>query len=435
MKLTIIGGGGVRVPLLVNGLVQSDLPIDDIALFDTDRERLAAIAPLAGRFAGRARLRIEPTVEAAVEGADFVFASIRVGGIERRARDEQISLAHGVVGQETVGPAGFAMAMRTIPPMVAYAREIARRAPNAWIINFTNPVGIVTQAVTSATGARIIGICDTPMDLFEEIAHALGVPSADCRFDYFGLNHLGYVREVYLNGRPMLDRLWSQPEQLARLYRAPFFDVAWLQSLRLLPTEYVYYYARAADAIANVTRAGQGRGAVIEQLNRQLFADLKNGAHDPVQVYEQYLAARDAGYMQIESGAPAPLKRSPQGAMSGLTGYDKIALQTVRAIHFNTGATIPLNIVNRGTIAGLEDNDVVEVPCVVGAHGALAAMPAGPMPDAVADLVVQVKDYERRTVRAALTGDRALAVDALARNPLVPTRELASRLVDALCIP
>jgi 6-phospho-beta-glucosidase len=432
MKFTIIGGGGLRVPLLVNGLVQSDLPIDEIALYDTDADRLAAIAPLASRFAGRARVRVDATIEAAVEGASFVFTSIRAGGIERRARDEQISLAHGVVGQETVGPAGFAMAMRTVPPMVAYAREIERRAPQAWIINFTNPVGIVTQAVTDSASARIIGICDTPTELFEEIAHALGVPSAELRFDYFGLNHLGWVREVYQDETPLLDRLFSQPEQLTRLYRARLFDAAWLQSLRLLPTEYVYYYARAADAVANLTRAGRSRGAVIEQLNRQLFADLKNAPGDPVQIYEQYLAARDAGYMQIESGAPVPLKRSPLGTTSGLTGYDKIALQTVRAIHFNTGATIPLNIANRGTIAGLRGDDVVEVPCIVGSHGARAAMPVGPMPEAVADLVVQVKDYESRTVRAALSGDRAMAVDALARNPLVPSRHLARTLVDAL---
>lgn len=436
MKLTIIGGGGVRVPLLVNGLVTSDLPIDEIALVDIDRERLSAIAPLASRVAGRARLRVEDTLAGAVEGADYIFTSIRVGGIERRAHDEQVSLAHGLVGQETVGPGGFAMAMRTIPPMVEYAREVERRAPHAWIINFTNPVGIVTQAVTEATGARIIGICDTPAELFEAIAHALGVRSRDCRFDYFGLNHLGWVREVYdtsQGGRPLLDRLWTSgdPEQLTRLYRAPLFDAAWLQALRLLPTEYVYYYARPADAVANLTRAGRGRGAVIAELNRQLFEDLP-AAKDPVEVYEKYLTARDAGYMQIESGAPAPLKRSLMSASAELTGYDKIALQTVRGIHFNAGAVIPLNVQNRGTIAGLEDRDIVEVPCVVGSRGARPAMSVGAMPESVADLVMRVKDYERRTVRAALTGDRALALDALARNPLVPSIDAAARLLPEL---
>lgn len=428
MKLTIIGGGGVRVPVLVNGLVQSDLPVDDIALYDTDRERIALIAPLAARFAGRARLRVDETPEGAIEGADYVFTSIRVGGIERRAHDERVSLAHGVVGQETVGPGGFAMAMRTVPPMVSYAREVARRAPNAWIVNFTNPVGIITQAVIEATGARIIGICDTPTELFEEIAHALGVPSAECAFDYFGLNHLGWVREVYHRGRPQLGHLWATPDTLTRLYRAPLFDIERLRSLRLLPTEYVYFYERSADAVANLTHAAQSRGGVIEALNRQLFADLRAGAGDPVRVYEQYLAARDAGYMQIESGAPAPIPKSP---WAGLTGYDKIALQTVRSIHFNAGAIIPLNVVNRRNIPELGDDDVVEVPCAVGANGA-RPMHVGAMPAAVRDLVVQVKQYERLTVRAALSGDRSLAVAALARNPLVPSAEVAGRLVSAL---
>jgi 6-phospho-beta-glucosidase len=431
MKLTIIGGGGVRVPLLVNGLVQSDLPVDDIALYDTDAQRVAAIAPLAASFADKARLHVEPTPEGAIEGADFVFTCIRVGGIEQRAHDEQVSLAHGLVGQETVGPAGFAMAMRTIPPLVAYAREVERRAPNAWIINFTNPVGIITQAAIESTGARIIGICDTPMELFEEIAHALGVPSAECTFDYFGLNHLGWVREVHHRGRPQLERLWDRPDALTRLYRAPLFSAERLQSLRLLPTEYVYFYERPEAAVANLKRAGRSRGMVIEGLNRQLFADLRRGAADPVRTYEHYLASRDAGYMQIESGVSAAIVPSP---WAELTGYDKIALQTVRSIQFDTGAIIPLNVANRGAMPELEDNDVVEVPCVVDANGA-RPMHVGPMPEAVANLVSQVKDYERLTVRAALSDDRSLAVAALARNPLVPTAEMARGLVDALLPP
>jgi alpha-galactosidase/6-phospho-beta-glucosidase family protein len=165
MKIAVVGGAGVRTPLLVNGLVRSDLPIRDLALYDIDQDRLRVIAGLASRFAGPASLTECATAAECVEGADYVFLSIRVGGIEGRARDESVSLAHGVVGQETVGPGGFAMAMRTIPPLVAYCREIERRAPAAWVINFTNPVGIITQAATTATGARVIGICDTPMEL------------------------------------------------------------------------------------------------------------------------------------------------------------------------------------------------------------------------------------------------------------------------------
>jgi len=428
MKITIIGGAGVRVPLLVNGLMQSDLPIADITLFDLDLERQNVIGRLTTRFAGGARVRASTDLAEAVEGADYVFISIRVGGIQGRARDEAIALAHGLVGQETIGPGGFAMAVRTIPVVVSYATEVARRAPRAWIVNFTNPVGIVTQAVRQATGARIIGICDTPTELFEDVAHALDLPSAECYFDYVGLNHLGWVREVYHRGVPQLARLWDRPDLLGKIYRAPLFEVERLQGLRLLPTEYVYYYYRADDAFANITRAGESRGAVVDRLNTQLFCDLEDTARDPVVTYEQYLAKRNASYMQIESGAAAPLERSP---WAELTGYDKIALQTVRGIHFNLGTIVPLNVENRGNLPELESGDVIEAPCVVNANGALP-LHVGPAPATVRDLLVRVKDYERRTVKAGLTQARADAIDALASNPLIASAAQAAALVAAL---
>ena len=428
MKIAVIGGAGLRTPLLVNGLVRSDLPIADIALYDVDQQRLGVIAGLAARFTGEVALRVCRTTAECVEGADYVFVSIRVGGIEGRARDESISLGHGIVGQETVGPGGFAMAMRTIPPLVDYCREVERRAPGAWVINFTNPVGIITQAARAATGAKVIGICDTPTELFEEVAHALDLPSEECYFDYFGLNHLGWIREVLHRGTPQLQRLWDRPDLLARVYRAPLFDPAHLHQLRLLPTEYVYYYYRTDRAFANIKRAGQSRGQVIERLNLQLFSDLGRPGADQVAIYERYLAARNAGYMQIESGAAAPIERSP---WAELTGYDKIALATVRAIHFNRGDIIPLNVPNRGNLPMLEPDDVIEVPCVVTANGALA-LHVGPVPAETRDLITRVKDYERATVRAALSGDRALAADALSRNPLVASRDLADRLATHL---
>ena len=427
MKLAIIGGAGVRTPLLVHGLSKSTLPITDIALFDPDASRLDAITPLAQRVAGRVRVRPSRSPAEAVTGAAFVFTSIRVGGIDGRARDEQTALAHGIVGQETVGPGGFAMAMRTIPHMVEYAREIERHAPDAWMVNFTNPVGIITQAVRTETSARIIGICDTPTELFEEAAHALGLPSAECYFDYIGLNHLGWIREVYHRGRPQLHRLWDQPDRLRSIYRAPLFEPDFLRELRLLPTEYVYYYYRSSEAFENVRRAGRSRGMVIQELNRRLFEDLARPGVDAVAVYEAYLAERDSSYMQIESGAEAPRRLNPWAA---LTGYDKIALSVVEAIHGNSRTVIPLNVTNGGNIPELEPQDVVEVPCMVNANGAWP-LHVGPVPPQVRELVIRVKDYERRTVRAALDGTRQAAQDALSINPLVPDRATAGRLVDA----
>ncbi len=430
MKLAIIGGGGARTPLLVNGLTRSDLPIADIALYDPAQARLEIVAALARRVSGRIRLSTCASSAEAIAGANFVFISIRVGGIASRARDEATALDLGLVGQETVGPAGFAMAMRTIPHVVGYAREVAERAPSAWIINFTNPVGIITQAVRTATGARIIGICDTPTETYEEVCHALDVPSSEAFVDYFGLNHLGWVREVYHRGVPQLHRLWAEPDRLARVYRTPLFAPDFLRELRLLPTEYGYFYYCGEQAVANTKRAGHSRGRVIARLNVQLMEDLAKAERDTVAIYEAYIAARDAGYMQIESGSSAPRPKSP---WAEVTGYDRIALNTVRAIHFNTGAIIPLNVDNRGNLPDLEDDDVVEVPCVVNANGALA-LHVGPVPDQVRPLLQQMKEYERLTVRAGLTGDHALARRALALNPLVPTEAAADALLRSLVL-
>ena len=426
MKVAIIGGAGVRTPLLVNGLTRSDLPIDEIGLFDIDAARLAVIGSLAAEF-GPA-VRTYGDVGACVSGADFVLLSIRVGGTAARARDEAIAVAHGVAGQETVGPGGFAMATRTIHHAVEYARLVEREAPAAWVISFTNPVGIVTQAMTSATRARIIGICDTPTELFEDVAHVLGVESSRCSFDYFGLNHLGWLREVYVDGEPQLQRVWNRADLLQRIYRAPLFDAEFLQRLRLLPTDYLFYYYFPERALANVRKAGTTRGQTIYALNDHLFADLAIAGVNRRRVYEDYLAARNAGYMQIESGAGRPITPSPWAA---LTGYDKIALNVVRAIHFDAGTVIPLNVQNRGTLKELEDEDVVEVPCVVNREGA-SPLACAPVPPSVRELLERVKLFERMTVAAAWSASAADAERALAENPLVRDATHAARLVTAL---
>ena len=252
----MIGGAGVRTPLLVGGLTRSDLPIEQIALYDVDQARLATIGRVAQRMAAKGRVTLSGSVAECVAWADVVFTSIRVGGIEQRVHDEGVAQRHGIVGQETVGPAGFAMAARTIPQMVHYARQIAEAAPRAWIVNFTNPVGMVTEAMRTVSD-RVIGICDTPTELFEEVARALDLDSESCRFDYFGLNHLGWLREVYHRGEPQLHRLWNDAERLRRVYKVPLFDTASLRELKLLPTEYVYYYDQPTRAFDNVRRAGR----------------------------------------------------------------------------------------------------------------------------------------------------------------------------------
>jgi 6-phospho-beta-glucosidase len=423
MKIGVIGGAGVRTPLLVRGLTRTDLPIDEIALYDVDHSRLATVAAVAARVAGKGRVTLCASAADCVAAADFVFTSIRVGGLAQRIHDEAAAQRHGVVGQETIGPAGFAMAMRTIPHMVGYARQIAAAAPRAWIINFTNPVGMVTEAMRTASD-RVIGICDTPTELFEAAARALGLDPRGCWFDYFGLNHLGWLREVHSGGEPQLRRLWNDAPRLASIYKQPLFDPARLSELKLLPTEYVYYYDQPRRAFENVQRAGQTRGEEIAALTRELFENLAAPGGDAVAVYDEYLAERSASYMRIESGSSGP-SPSPEAELSG---YDKIAASVVHAIHFNTNAIVPLSVPNRGNIAELRDEDVVEVPCVVNANGA-RPLHVGRVPDAVRALLTAVKDYERLTIAAAHEASIASARDALAANPIVPDRATAERLI------
>ena len=433
MKIAILGGGGVRVPLLVGGFSRSDLRVTDIFLFDIDAARVEVIAALAAEMAPGIRVTAAATPEEAIEGAAFVIASIRVGGAAQRAQDEATAIAHGTVGQETVGPAGFAMAVRSIPPMVHYGRLVARLAPRAWFINFTNPVSIITQAVHQETDARVIGICDTPMEIFEDAAHALGLPPSVCSYDYFGLNHLGWLRDVLFEGEGQLHRLWPDDEKLRMAYRSPLFEPAMLRELKLLPTEYLYYYYRPDEALRHMRRSGSSRGQQVAALTDEFFQNLgprRGGPSGPPAVdrYRRYLAARDASYMTLETGDAQP-RVKPNWAE--LSGYDKIALMTIRAIVKDQGAILPLDVPNRGTLPFLDTDDIIEVPCRVDANGpeprAVAPIPAGPR-----ELIERVKRYERATVTAALTADRADLVDALALNPLVESRDRAADLVNAL---
>ena len=266
VKIAVIGGAGVRVPLLAGGLSRSDLNLSEIALYDIDQDRLRIIANLASQMANGVKITTAATPEPAIDGSSFVITSIRVGGASQRAKDEAIALAHDVVGQETIGPAGFAMAVRSIPPIVDYGRMVARLAPRAWMINFTNPVSIITQAVHQETDARLIGICDTPLEMFEDAAHALGLPASVCGYDYFGLNHLGWLRDVLFEGEGQLQRIWTDDAKLMSAYRAPLFEPERLRTLKLLPTEYLYYYYRPAHALEKIKASGSSRGQVVAKL-------------------------------------------------------------------------------------------------------------------------------------------------------------------------
>src|SRR5258708_6814577 len=214
-------------------------------------------------------------------GADFVLSSIRVGGMKARARDERLAIEHGLAGQETTGPAGAAMALRTLPVTLSQARTVERVAPDAWFINFSNPAGLITQALTQNTSLRVIGICDTPGELFHRIAEAFGKPSSEIFFDYAGLNHLGWVRRVQWRGEDVTEQLLANPELLRGLYPADLFDPELIRTLRLIPTEYLFFYYNQRKAWRNQLQAGPSRGEDIERINGEVFGQLssESGCH------------------------------------------------------------------------------------------------------------------------------------------------------------
>ena len=433
MKVALLGGAGTRVPLVVSGLLRSraNLPCEELALWDPNHERQAAIAAVCDAMVRRSltalRITLAGSAERAISGADFILCSIRVGGAEARIKDERIALADGLLGQETIGPGGWAMALRSIPAVLEYARLAERVAPRAWLLNFTNPVGIVQQALLAAGVQRAIGICDTPREMFENAARELGIETDRAFFDYFGLNHLGWVRRILVDGKDLLPQLLAQPQKVANIYHVPLFEEQYLQSTRLLPTEYVYFYLHADEAAAKLKRAGTTRGEAVAEQERKFFAALAAANGDGARMlerYDDYLAERHATYFRLETGesvSQRDLAQARSELYQKAAGYDRIAVDVMRAIAGNQRAVFPVDVANQGAIADLPANDAVEVPCEIDARGA-CPLPVGCVPESVRALLTQVKEYERLTAQAALQGSLELAAEALRANPLVGDR-------------
>ena len=435
MKITLIGAAGVRTPLLVHGLagVGENVHIEELALCDTDPERLKTMGKVADAMAKRgglrSRLKTFPDPERAVEGADYVITSIRVGGIDARIKDETIALAHGLVGQETVGAGGFACAMRNLAEMLEYARLIERLAPRAKVINFTNPVGIISQGLLNHSAVNLLGVCDTPLETFESIANALGRNPFGLRFDYLGLNHLGWVRSIRDEwGAELLPKVLSSPEIIQKCYRHGLFPVEFIQRLGLLPTEYLYFYYFPQSAYKNTQLSGQSRGQAIAAMNRRLFQKLEEAPEaELIAIYENYLRERNASYFSIEATA-GERRKETQELYSEFSGYERIALLILQALHAERPSVIPLTVRNGRALEDLDPNDAVELPCQVSSRG-VQVLPVGRAPEAVRPLLLQVKEYERLTVRASVEHSSEMALAALEKNPLVASPKIARQVL------
>jgi 6-phospho-beta-glucosidase len=418
VRLAIIGGGGFRVPLVYGALLRGR-GFDDVVLHDVDPDRLEHIALVlegqAAEHGDRVPFRTTTDLDEALEGAGFVFTAIRVGGLEGRTVDEGVPLGHGVLGQETTGPGGICFALRTIPAMVDLAERVARRAPDAWLINFTNPAGMVTEAVQQVLDDRAIGICDSPAALCRRVAAVLARRPEELWFDYFGLNHLGWLKAVRDGSGDLLPDLLADGAALAALEEGALFGGEWLRSLGMVPNEYLYYFYFAADTVDAISRA-RPRGAYLLEQQASFYASRPASPADALREWRAAKHERDRTYMAEARNGHEP----PPHAAEEPGGYEGEAMAVVEAIRSNSGAVRILNTANRSALPFLDARAVVEVPCVVGAAG-VQPLAVGDVPGHARAMIETVKAVERATIEAALTGSTALAIKALALHPLVPS--------------
>ena len=432
MKLTIVGGGGFRVPLVYGALLEKAerLSLDEIVLHDLDGARIDRIASvldgLAAERGGRLPFRTTTDLVDAVEGADFVFSAIRVGQLEGRVVDESVPLGLGVLGQETTGPGGICFALRTIPAMVALAQVIAERAPHAWLINFTNPAGMVTEAVQQVLGERAVGVCDSPSGLCRRVAGALGRDPGDLWFDYFGLNHLGWLKGVRDGRGEQLRELLEDDERLAGFEEGRLFGGEWLRSLGMIPNEYLYYFYYCSDTIDAMRESPASRGAFLLEQQRAFYSGDGQGPADALAAWRATRHDRERTYMAEARSAAGD---GAEHDIDAGGGYESEAMAVLEAIALNTRAVLILNTANRSSLPVLDERAVVEVPAVVGRAGPVP-LAVGAVPAHAGAHVALMKEVERTAIDAALTGSRELAVKALALHPLVPSVSTARAIFD-----
>ena len=440
MKITLLGAG-VRAPFVLRGLASSraDLGLDEVVMHDTDAGRLRVMTALGGYLASEwgagYAVRGDPDARSAISGARFVFSAIRPGQEAARAVDEEVPLKHGVLGQETTGPGGFAMALRTIPAMLRYAQLIQEAAPDALLVNFTNPVGIVMQALHDHSQVRAVGICDGPIAMQRSVAEFLGVPREQVHADYVGLNHCGWIHRVLVDGRDRLPELLGRFEELQAAddqWRP--FDPALVRAVGMLPMEYLYFYYYRDQALAHIRGSGSSRGRQLQDLNDVLWPALRElvsggdlrGAR---QAWERAMGERDATYFAREQGTAQPIDADEPGDVFEGEGYEGVATAVMAAAVGRLKIPLILNVPNRGAIGGLRDDDVVEVTCLADEHGA-HPIAQGRMPDQPLALIEQVKVFERLTVAAAVEGSYDAGLCALLAHPLVPSYPVARAILD-----
>lgn len=421
IKITTIGGGSSYTPELVEGFIKryDELPLRELWLVDIEagKEKLEIVGNLAKRMFQKAGLPVEVHLtldrRAALKDADFVTTQFRVGLLDARAKDERIPLKYGVLGQETNGPGGLFKGLRTIPVILDIVKDMKEICPEAWLVNFTNPAGMVTEAVLRYSDhQRVVGLCNVPIGMEMGIAKLLKVDHSRVRIDFAGLNHMVYGLDVYVDGvsvKKEVIEFLTKPENssFVKNVQGQGWEPEFIRALGVLPCPYHNYYYKTREMvekdIKNAETIGT-RAEVVKKLEDDLFELYKD---------------------------PNLAIKPPQLEKRGGAYYSDAAVRLISSIYNDKGDIQPVNTMNRGSIASIPDDSAVEVSCVITKDGPKPIV-MGDLPVAVRGLVQQIKSFERVACEAAVKGDYDLAVLALTINPLVASDKIAKQIVDEM---
>lgn len=404
-KFTIVGAGSSYTPELIEELSNKKelLGVKEIVLHDIDEKRLSVMKGFCQRFAKHLNYEVKIStttdLDKALYGADFVDTQIRVGGCDARIMDEKIPMKYGLVGQETTGAGGFMKAMRTIPVMLNVARRMEELSPNGWIINYTNPTGLVTEAVTRYTKARIAGFCSGGIFPKMWAKKAMGIAYDRVQYDFVGLNHMNFMSNITIDGRVVTDeefiKIASENESV---------NLELIKLLGVIPSPYLQWYYQTKEKTNKVLKNGYTRGEEVKLLETE--------------TYEAYADEKQCTIPTVL------LKR-------GGGGYSEVAIGFVEAIHCNKDTQMVINVPNKGAIKFLPDNAVVEIGCLVNKKG-ITPLNVSEIPEMSWGLISAVKNYEQLAVEAAVLGDVRKAKLALLAHPLVREYDLVEKLIPEL---
>lgn len=439
MKISVIGGGGVRSMFLAKSIAQKaeKLKIDELCFMDNNEQKLRIYGGMASNVARllcpKLKFSLTTNAREAVSDADYVITTIRVGEDDMRAKDERIALNKGILGQETTGAAGFSFAMRSVPALAEYCELIKKYSKkDVKVFNFTNPAGVVSQTLRDMGYDFTYGICDAPSSMLRSFALLYNSSPDDISGEVYGLNHLSYFKSIVLNGKEIMPELIENDEAYLKTDMR-FFEKELLRDRKCVLNEYLYYFYYREQSVENILKAEKTRGEQIRDINKNMTAELEkidteNNFDEALKIFNKWYGMRENSYMSSETGVKSNKKWEFDIYEEDDGGYAGVALKFIETAQSGKSGTMIMCVPNCGAINGLRNDDVVEVTCDVDKNGCMPHI-IGDVDEQNLEIIRRVKIYERLASKALINKDISAAVQALTMHPLVNSYSLAKELV------